>query len=386
MLSFGGWTLPYYPKRGRPHLKDSTLPEILRSNGYYTATIGKWHIHSWPHDVGFDYYLIPRVFHSHVGQHFTENGGPEFVPEGFSVDFEAEKVGEFLRSHKHSGQPFFLYYNISPPHLPYFDIPDRYKNMYRPEDMPIRENAFIDGEMAYNELNFRSYIYDHKYYLFDLPHTEEFPEDFDLRHLYALYYGATTWVDDTIGKFLKNLEVAGLEEDTIVIFTSDHGDNLGSHGRWQKGLFYQESSRIPLVWRVPGITDGNVATHQVASHVDIMSTILELIGIDVPEHVQGQSLASIIRGESESLEKNYTFIESEFQGVAIRTPRHIFGKRMDSKKRQLTNERTKFFDLEKDPFEFENLADSSQHKSLRNELEKLLERWNAETPWQASDS
>ena len=381
MLSFGGWTLPYYPKRGRPHLKDPTLPEILRSNGYYTARVGKWHIHSWPHDVGFDYYLIPRVFHSHVGQHFTENGGPEFVPEGFSVDFEAEKVGEFLQSHKHSEQPFFLYYNISPPHLPYFDIPDRYKNMYRPEDMPIRENAFIDGEMAYNELNFRSYIYDHKYYLFDLPHTEEFPGDFDLRHLYALYYGATTWVDDTIGKLLKNLEIAGLEEDTIVLFTSDHGDNLGSHGRWQKTLFYQESSRIPLVWRVPGITNSNVATKQVGSLVDTMPTILELIGIDVPEHVQGQSLASIIQGESETLEKNYTFIESEFHGVGIRTPRHIFGKRMDPKKRQLTNERTKFFDLEKDPFEFENLADSNEHKNLRNELEKLLEHWNAETPW-----
>ena len=94
----GGWIMPEYPRRGRPHLKDTTLPEILRENGYHTAAIGKWHIHSWPHDVGFDYYLIPRVYHVHVGQKFTENGGPEFIPEGFTVDFEAEKVGEFLQS------------------------------------------------------------------------------------------------------------------------------------------------------------------------------------------------------------------------------------------------------------------------------------------------
>jgi len=94
----GGWIMPEYPRRGRPHLKDPTLPEILHSNGYHTAAIGKWHIHSWPHDVGFNYYLIPRVYHVHVGQKFTENGGPEFIPEGFTVDFEADKVGEFLQS------------------------------------------------------------------------------------------------------------------------------------------------------------------------------------------------------------------------------------------------------------------------------------------------
>jgi choline-sulfatase len=157
-LTFGGWIMPEYPMRDRPHLKDPTLPEILRSNGYHTVAIGKWHIHSWPHDVGFDYYLIPRVTHCHVGQSFTENGGPEFVPEGFSVDFEAKKVGEFLKDQKNSERPFFLYYNISPPHLPFFDIPDRYKNMYRPEDMQIRENAYIDGKIAYNKEHLQLYV------------------------------------------------------------------------------------------------------------------------------------------------------------------------------------------------------------------------------------
>jgi len=378
--------MPNYPKWGRPHLKDPTLPEILRSNGYSTAAIGKWHIHSWPNEVGFDYYLIPRVYHVHVGQKYTENGGPEFIPEGFSVDFEAEKVGEFLQSHKHSEDPFFLFYNISPPHLPYFDIPEHYQKMYKPKDMPIRENAIINGEMPHDLRVFRSYIYDRKYYDFGLPFTEEISDDFDLRHLYALYYGSTTWVDDTVGKLLKNLELAGFEEDTIIVFTSDHGDVLGSHNRWQKTRFYQESSRIPLVMRVPGTMKSNVSKQQVSSLVDIMPTVMELIGIDVPKHVQGQSLAPIIKGESEILEKNYTFIESSLQGVAVRTPDHIFGKGFGSEKGQLNNKHTIFFDLEKDPFEYENLAYSSQQKNLRNELEDLLERWNAETPWQVPKS
>ena len=382
----GGWIMPEYPRRGRPHLKDPTLPEILHANGFYTAAIGKWHIHSWPHDIGFDYYLIPRVYHVYVGQKFTENGGPEFIPEGFTVDFEAEKVGEFLQLQKDSDQPFFLYYNISPPHLPYFDIPNRYQTMYKPEDMPIRENAFIDGKMPYDMRVFKSYVYDRKYYDFGLPFTEEISDDFDLRHLYALYYGSITWVDDTIGKLLKNIESAGLEEDTIVIFTSDHGDILGSHGRWQKGRVYQEATKIPLVWRVPGTEKGKVVKKQVGSLIDIMPTLLDLLGIEIPGHIQGQSFASIIQAKSKKLQQNYTFIESAIHGVAIRTPRYIFGKRLNYDNRQLNDERTLFFDIEKDPFELENLAESVQHKDLRNELEELLERWNAETPWMSSKS
>ena len=387
LISFGSrWILPFYPMGGRPHLRDLTLPEILRSNGYYTATIGKWHIHSWPHDVGFDYYLIPRVQHCHVGQSFTENGGREFVPEGFSVDYEAKNVGEFLQSHKNSEQPFFLFYNISPPHLPYDDIPDRYKRMYKPEDMQIRENAIIDGKMAHEPLNFLSYLYDFKYYNLGLPYTEKLPDGFDLRHLYALYYGSTSWVDDTIGKLLENLKTAGLEENTIVIFTADHGDNLGSHGWWQKGGYNQESSRIPYIWRVPGMTNGKVANQQVASLVDITPTIMELVGIDIPEHVQGQSLAPIIHGKVEVLEKNYTFIESTRQEIAIRTPEYVFGKNFDVKNRKFTNNRIKFFDLKEDPFEYNNLADSDQHRDLRFKLEELLEQWNTETSWMKSKS
>jgi choline-sulfatase len=376
-----GWILPFYPMRGRPHLKDPTLPEILRSNNYYTATIGKWHIQSWPHDVGFDYYLIPRTQHCHIGQHFTENGDREVVPEGFSVDFEVEKVGEFLQSHKNSENPFFLFYNISPPHLPYDDIPEYYKKMYKPEDMPIRENAIIDDKMAYDRLNFISYLYDYKFYNLGLPYTGKLPENFDLRHLYALYYGSTSWVDDAIGKLLENLKTMGLEENTIVIFTADHGDNLGSHGWWQKGWFNQESSRIPFIWRVPGQKNNEVVDKQVGSLVDITPTLLDLVGIDIPEHIQGQSLAPIIRGESETLENNYTFIESTRGSVAIRTPKYIFEKSLNIRKRQLTDRRVYLFDLEKDPFEYQNIADSIEHKKLRNELENMLEQWNNETSW-----
>ena len=134
------------------------------------------------------------------------------------------------------------------------------------------------------------------------------------------------------------------------------------------------------------MSNGKVATKQVASLVDITPTIMELVGIDIPEHIQGQSLAPIINGDVEVLEKNYTFIESTRQEIAIRTPEHVFGKNFDVENRKFTNSRIKFFDLKDDPFEYNNLADSDQHKDFRFKLEELLEKWNEDTPWMSSKS
>src|SRR5512137_832836 len=129
---------PQYPFAGRPHLKDRTLPEILHGLGYHTAAIGKWHIHTWPQDIGFDQYVIPRMNHAHTGQSFTENGGPEFMPDGYSVDYECDRVEAFLAEHAEADRPFFLFYNISPPHCPMSDAPEKYTTMYRPEEIPLR--------------------------------------------------------------------------------------------------------------------------------------------------------------------------------------------------------------------------------------------------------
>ncbi len=135
--------MPEYPYAGHPHLKDPTFVEILRDHRYRTSVIGKWHIHSWPGNIGFDHYLIPRVHHCHTGQSFTQDGGPEFVPSGYSVDFEAQQVENFLQKQKKQDSPFFLYYNISVPHCPLNDAPEKYQTLYRPEDIPLRPNVDI---------------------------------------------------------------------------------------------------------------------------------------------------------------------------------------------------------------------------------------------------
>ncbi|MDE2727781.1 MAG: sulfatase-like hydrolase/transferase, partial [Gemmatimonadota bacterium] len=150
-MADGSTTMPEYPAAGRPHLPAPTLPEMFKTLGYDTALIGKWHIHSAPGTLGFDYSLYPRVHHRHSGQSFVENDGEEFLVEGFSVRFESDQIGGYLRDRENQANPFFLYYSISPPHMPLMDAPETYLGMYDPADIPLRPNVYRDGRLPYNE-------------------------------------------------------------------------------------------------------------------------------------------------------------------------------------------------------------------------------------------
>ena len=373
--------MPEYPDPGRPHLPERTLPECLRDIGYHTAAIGKWHIHSWPHDVGFDYYLIPRVHHCHTGQCFTENGGPEFVPEGYSVDFESARVADFLRDRQDRDEPFFLYYNISPPHCPLADAPDEYLKMYRPEDIPIRPNVDLSKPLKDQEHWFRVYRYDFRYYEMGLPYTQHLPANYDLRALIAEYYGLTTWTDDALGVAMNALDETGLAEDTIVVFTSDHGDNLGSLGLVQKGGPNEEAIRIPMLVRWPGgAKEGLAAREQIASLVDVMPTLLDLVGADMPEHVHGVSLAPIIRGEASTTDRPHAFVETP-HGAGIRTADRLYFLPFEEGGHVLARDPSHFWDLSADPYEMRNLAEEQGDSDAAKKLEAVLRQWDASTPW-----
>jgi len=381
----GDCAMPEYPVAGRLHLKDPTLPEVLRRAGYYNAAIGKWHIHSWPEDIGFDEYVIPRVHHCHSGQSFTRNGGAEFVPNGWSVDFEADELEAFLDRRSVAGEPFFLYYNISPPHCPLADAPERYLNMYRPEDIFLRPNVDESKPLADQEHWFKVYRWDFRYYSHHLPHTEQLPSGYSLRHLIAEYCGLVTWVDETVGRMLASLRRAGFEEDTIVIFTSDHGDNLGSHGRVQKGSFNEESIGVPLLIRQPGVWQPCVIREQVASLVDLMPTLLEAVGLELPGHVHGQSLLPLLDGRCTRLERDYCFVESH-GGVAIRTPAHLYGLGWAQPGNGLWANRALaelphyFFDLRRDPYQLQPLSVACEAAATARELDCRLREWHASMP------
>ncbi|MHB1355189.1 MAG: sulfatase-like hydrolase/transferase [Anaerolineae bacterium] len=376
----GDHNMPEYPQVGRPHLKAPTLPELLRSAGYHTSVIGKWHIHSWPDEVGFDDYLIPRVHHCHSGQSFTRNGGEEFVPDGYSVDYEASEVEQFLNARAQTEQPFFLYYSISPPHCPVADAPEAYRTMYRPQDIPLRPNVDLDKPLDKQDYWFKVYRYDFRYYNLHLPYTDHLPEGYSLRHLIAEYYGMTTWMDAALGRVLRALDRVGLTQDTIVVFTSDHGDNLGSHGLVQKGGPTEESVRIPMIVRWPRLESAPlVVTQQVASLVDVAPTLLTLSGLAAVPHMPGRNLASLVTGEVSTLSETHAIIETG-AGAAIRTPDRMSYIPYASG-HTLAAQPAMVYDMEQDPYQFTNLAKEGTQPPNAAELEELLRAWDASTPW-----
>ena len=378
-LADGTSTLPEYPEDERRFLLDPTLPEQLKAVGYETTLIGKWHVQPAPPRVGFDYSLYPRVHHRHSGQTFVENTGPGELIEGFSVDYEAQAVGDYLESVAGDGKPFFLYYNISPPHMPLDDAPEEYLHMYSPEQMPVRDNVWReDVSLPYDEHWFKIYLWDFLYYQERLPCTEHLPSGFNLRHMLARYYGMTSWVDNQVGCLLQGLRVNGLADDTVVVFLADHGDNLGSHGLFNKGRLIEESIRIPMIWWCPSLLQPHVRDDEVASIIDVMPTVLDLAGAHTPDSVQGHSLAPALLGEGEGPE--HAFIETTGGEIGVRTPGHLFGLQLEKDRRAVADDSGCFHDLVVDPFELTNLFGSATLATVAANLDDRLRDWHAETP------
>lgn len=383
----GKFFMPQRPDDARPELLDPTLPECLQQAGYDTALVGKWHIKPAPRQLGFDWSLYPLTHHRHTGQTFIEETATErreSDPPGFSIDFEADAVRDYLsgkRGGRDADKPFFLFYNISPPHMPLGDMPDKYLTMFAPEDVPLRPNVIdAQGQLTRNEHQFKVYLWDFLFYQQALPHTLDLPEGFDLRHLTALYYGATTWVDDTVARMMSALEENGLAENTIVVFASDHGDHLGSRGQFGKGSLWEEATRIPFIVHAPGRYEPQSNTTQVASLLDLLPTLVSAAGAEVPATAQGQDLTPILRGTRGELAQSGAFIETTGGLVGLRTPTHLYGVKLSPDKRQIEGD-WGFYDLQTDPLQERNLAVTKEQATLGAALHKQVVTWAQHTPW-----
>jgi choline-sulfatase len=374
---FGDAGFPQWPTGDRVGFPDRTLPECLQDAGYHTRAIGKWHIEAWPDRIGFDRYLIPAHHHAHEAQWFIEDGSRPFSAPGYSVEFEAERVRGFLRERAGGEEPFFLYYNLSPPHMPLDEAPDRYKNLYSRDQVVTRPNVTIDTTTERFREQMKTYLWDYRYYRDHLPHTRELPEGMDLERLTAMYMGLTTWVDDMVGSVLRTLRETGLDENTLVVFTSDHGDNLGSHGLMGKSHLNEESIRIPFLVAGPGIARQEVTT-QVASLLDIAPTFLTAAGTEAPPWMAGQDLGPVLRGDRKALERAYAFIETTADGCGIRTPTHTFGLPWAGDR--TLGERAHYAtDLRQDPFQLRKV--NPGQTQLMETLEPVLRNWHTQTPW-----
>ena len=373
--------------RERNRMLAQTWPELFREAGYTTNLIGKWHIDPVPDLVGFDHWVSPTSIGSQG--RFMEDGQDIGRQLGFAQDYELNRFGEFCdeRASEEGRAPFFCYYNIYSPHMPLAEMPLYYHRLYDRNDVPVRPNV---PARSIPENWIRCYLWEHADGEGTVwPSTDRVPDGFDVRDLTALYYGAISWVDDLVGGAISHLERTGLRDNTIVVFASDHGDNLGSHAMWNKDRFWEESIRIPLVVddpRVPQSTETDAAV----GLVDCLPTVAELCDIPVPEHVQGRSFASAVRDPAALDWNEVSFLETTTWENAVVGTRYKYarrahpepGKRIRPHLASPDDGTTEFlFDLIEDPFELTNrISDTSLQPEVRR-LRAQLDEWDRTTPW-----
>jgi arylsulfatase A-like enzyme len=337
---------------GVPH-NDVPLPQRepsiaaqLREAGYVTGYIGKWHLDGeerpgfvppGPRRRGFDYWAAFNRGHRYYDSIYFRDTPDEIRPAGFEPDYQTALAIDFIRKNK--AKPFYLFLSWGPPHTPR-QPPGDWKNYYEPSQFQLRPNVPASYEKQ-------------------------------ARLGHAGYYGLCSALDQCLGRILAVLDQENLAADTLLVFTSDHGDMLGSHGLEYKNVPYEEASRIPLLMRYPRKLAAGARQDFLVSNVDLMPTMLAMCGANVPEGVQGRNHASLLQtGKGERPES--VFSEGKIGGEG---EWRMLVRGFDKLVLDKTGEVSHLYNLSQDPFEQNNLAASRSHMRTRDELLALIGDW-----------
>ena len=334
--------------------------ELMQQAGYATFATGKWH--NGPASLLRSFKAGKAIFLGGMSDHFavpvqdlSSDGklGEKYIGPKFSSELFADAAIAFLRQHK-APQPFFLYVAFTAPHDPRTP-PGEFAKMYDPKSIPLPKNMLPQHPFDNGDMWGRDEM------LAPHPRTPEV-----VRQHLADYYGMISHMDQQIGRILQALADTGHDADTLVIFVGDNGLAVGQHGLFGKQNLYEHSGRTPLVFAGPGVPSGQ-SDALVYLH-DILPTVCELVGLPVPEAIDGKSLVPVIRGQKQQV-RDYVFTAYRNLQRAVREPRwklikyHVGGVKT-----------TQLFDLENDPWEMNNLADDPACAEHRKRLEALLEK------------
>jgi arylsulfatase A-like enzyme len=286
--------------------------------------------------------------------------------------------------------PWLMSVNVFDPHAP-FDPPQAYLDRFNPAELPgplFRESDF-EAQARLEAIEFQS-----------RPH---YPETLHAGEVKAAYYAMIELIDDNVGRMLEALERSGHRENTIIIFTSDHGETLGDHGLLLKGCrFYEGLVRVPLIISWPGHFEEGLVSDALVELIDVAPTLMDVCGIPRPARVQGRSLEPILTGAT-SAHHHRSFVRSEYYHTLNPAKLPEYNRRIEGTLRtgtgttalspddhpftegayatMIRDRRYKLvvyhghdvgelFDLETDPGEFDNLWDSPEHAELRFTLMK----------------
>lgn len=274
--------------------KTISLPWYGFEEVYMTAGHGDWmagHYSEWLKEQGWDQHAYALKNPLALNEYYYETEMPE---ELYPTSYITRKAVEFLERYptKESGdQPFFLHCSFPDPHHPVCP-PGKYKDLYNPEDIEVPTN-FDDAENLLNHQYLGKFLKNPRFrQLIPQQISEEEAKIFT-----ALTYGSISMIDDGIGKILGALEKSGMTDNTMVIFTSDHGELCGDHGFILKGpAHYLSLINMPLLWKVPGLTNTHTC-QSLLSTIDLPKTILNLLGVKRRHHspyFQGYDFTSVL--------------------------------------------------------------------------------------------
>jgi arylsulfatase A-like enzyme len=218
----------------------------------------------------------------------------------------------------------------------------------------------------------------------------------DMRKLIAKYWGLVSQVDQSVGKILDKLKELGLDENTIVVFTSDHGDMMGAHNMVEKQVMFEEAIRVPLLLKVPFLKGQQKKITQRVSQVDLVPTLLDLMGADVAGHLQGKSLLPLIKGEE--TKGDYIFIEwnpdpkyniSQFKDSKLASETEIASAEESSTRAVIApdgwklclsdKDKNQLYNLKNDSLETTNLYYDPKYEAKISELSEKIREWQLQT-------
>jgi len=278
-------------------------------------------------------------------------------PEHFKDNVFADEAITFLRR-EHS-RPFALFVYLWAPHPP-LAVPEPYASMFDPSKIELPENVGMpaDGEPPNRRQGMAGQL------------AEGVTMD-EWRKVWAAHLGLVRLADDAIGRMLTALESGGYAEDTLVVFTVDHGEHLGQHRMYQKMEMYEQAIRVPLVFHLPG-TRGKVFDRPV-SHLDVLPTLIDLIGLECPDDLDGESLVeSVVSGEAPPERTVFSMYAGN------KTPCHHRRAAITRRWKYVYDPEDvpELYDLETDPLEMHNLAADPQHAQTVRELHDECRRWH----------
>jgi len=397
-----------------------TFPKLLQKVGYQTAMIGKWHLGTDPQ--GFNFWKVLPGQGDYYNPALKSKDGREVV-QGYCTDIVTDIALDWLKSGREQDKPFMLMCQHKAPHRTWMP-PPRYYTLYDDVDIPEPPTLFDTWEdnaspARFQELAIDGYmniVYD----CFGPPihnwdpevgksmdrsgfknmqkMTQEQvaawnaayePKNNELRKLNLTGKDLVRWkyhryirnylrcvkgVDDSVGQLMAYLEEAGLADNTIVIYSSDQGFYLGDHGWYDKRWMYEESLKMPLVVKWPGVTKPGSINTDLVQNLDYAETFLDVAGAKIPDDMQGASLVPLLKGETpEDWRESIYYHYHEFPSV-----------HMVAKHNGIRNERYKliqfyqfdeweFYDLEKDPDETSNEYGNPNYADIITKMKKDLE-------------